>query len=58
MKGGFIFPVTSPYQAEAFDNLNQCPTAAQHFLMQPRSLSVHSKGTVAPVCVCVCVCVC
>lgn len=31
MKGGFIFPVTSPYQAEAYDNLDRCPPVAQHF---------------------------
>lgn len=32
MKGGLIFPVTSHYQAEAFDNLSQSPAVAQHFL--------------------------
>lgn len=52
MKAGFIFPVTSPYQAEAYDNLNRRPPAARRFPAQPGSLSI--DRSVAAVCVFVC----
>lgn len=49
MKAGYTFPVTSPYQAEAYDNLNRCPTVARHFLVQPWSLSIHREKSVPAV---------
>lgn len=55
MKAGLIFPVTSTYQAEAYDNLNRCPTAAQRFLVQPESLSIHREREVWLLSVCLCV---
>lgn len=57
MKAGYTFPVTSPYQAEAYDNLNRCPTVARHFLMQPWSLSIHREKE-RNVCLLSCVCLC